>query len=706
MKYDVSLWRDDLLHHNVKYREQIFGASGARWSGTINSIGNFASKDLFCDNSVELGVKYEDAITSNFIRLVVGDFKVIGYITHWEYINDNNTRIHYNVDAYSSAVASGRLEKLDGLCDRVNSYCADHWRNLLPEPFAPSDIKQAAPDLTLQFTNFLDAFEGFQGGTTWLADPQVNFVLTVSPAIVDYIGASPFTIPSTVTSGFKTRSTLNFKGADFTRHYGGIFRGTPLLFLSIDNVKLFIKQILSGCGFVTRTGPSGYTGQALNTHNVTVFAESPGGGYVQMTGDNVGQWTETLTETYSTTETGGLVGIYATTVPNTPRNTSGTVKTTSTVGKPSRNLEYCRPITSADIYNLYCIPKVFCRDNPNPVYDSQTITGFRNYLNMDVIAAELPDKAKLAAYPYCYTKLVTANHDVVDIIPQQDYQVSLTALDPNYTVKVRVAFFGGDTPRTMGMIQPARAGDNTYSQAEQWFTVRSYPSLTSALNDDMNQQAQRDYTNTKQIGAAGANARIQTNLNSPLFSGFREGVSSAGTPGQGGIGGAWGSLGAWGAQKAQGLGAWMQENAPGGLANALAGGEAGGIFQDPAAAASAMMANSLQGQVISPSGSTIMGNDFLGQFQQLPITAYNCGATDSELYSFARYLGKFGSAVSGTLNPRTNIGLLFGGLCIPQPFEGRTFYKFLSLEIYEHIPRQWKDAIEALFLNGVWLIEN
>lgn len=710
MKYAVTLWHDKNLHHNVKYREQIFGAGGEDWSGEILSIGNFATKDLFCDNSVELSIPYEQAINSNFIRLRIDDFKVIGNITHWEYINDNNTRIHYVVDAYSSAVASGRLEDLDGLCDRVNSYCVDHWRNLLPEPFSPSDIRQAAPDLTIQFTNFIDAVEGFQGGTTHLADPNVNFVLTVSPAIVDFLGVGAFNTPGTFTPEFKTRATLNFKGADFTRHYGGIFRGTPLLFGSIDAVKTFIKDILGGCGFLTRTGPEGYGGQDLQNNVSLAYVDSPGGAMVQ-TGDSDfnQQWEETATttETYNLTESGGYAWNGTSWVSNSNRRTTGEIELETVVvhGQAPRGLEYCRPITSADIYNLYCLPKVFCRDNPDTFYDSQTISGFRNYADMGVIASELPDKAKLAAYPYCYTELVTANGDVLNVIPQQDYLTTLTVLDPNYTIRFRVAFFGGDTPRLMGMVKPARAGDNTYSMAEQWITIRSYPAITSALNDDLNAQQQRDYANTKQIGAAGANARIQARLNSPIAEAYRDGVGG-GTSGSGFLNRVLSHSGATLRAQLQrgGVGQWLQENAPGGLADVISGKE--GFFSNPGEAASSMMANSLQGQIISPAGSTVMGNDFLGQLQQLPVTAYNRGATDSELYSFARYLGKFGSAVSGILNPRTNIGLLFGGLCLPQPFEGRTFYKFLSLEIYEDIPRTWKDSIEALFLSGVWLIEN
>lgn len=710
MKYIFALHKDKNLSHNIKYREQVFGAGqGQVWSGEVVSIGNFASKDLFGDNSVEISCPYELALTANFVRLKFEDWHTIGPIIHWEYINDQNTRIHYVVDAYSSAVASGRLENLSGLCDRVNSYCLEHWINLLPEPFAPSDIQRANPDLTIQFTDFLDSVEGFEGGTTWLQDDKVNFVLTVSPAIVDFLNVAAFDTPPFFSPEFKNRSTLNFKGADFTQHYGGIFRGTPLLFTSIDNVRDFIKQILSGCGFVTKTGPEGFTGQEMKTRLAVSYIDSPGGATVSVGNSDFNQqYDETMTESWNTTETGGYAWNGTTWINNSARNTSGTTTTTYKRGQAPRGLEYCRPITSADIYNLYCLPKRFCNDDPHPTYFGTTITGFRNYLNMSDVAAELPDKAKLAAYPYCYNKIVTANGDIVDIIPQSHYQNSLTSLDPNYTVKVRAQFIGGDAPRVMGMIESAKAGSDVRAKVESWFTIRNYPAITSALNDDWNIQQQKDFTNLKQIGASAANARIQSRLNNPLIQGFTDGVGTS-APGGGTAGNLLNQAGAAisGAFNNVGPAGISRIGRPNnyGVKNSTPI-DTKGFFVDPSASAAAMTANSLQGQIISPSGSTIMGNDFLGQFQVLPVSVYDCGASDSELFSFARYLGKFGSAVSGPLNPRTNVGLLFGGRCLPQPFEGRTFYQFLSMEVEETIPRQWKDSIESLFKSGVWLIEN
>lgn len=709
MKYEIALHKDKNLSHNIKYREQVFGAGqGQVWTGEVVSIGNFASKDLFGDNSVEISCPYETALTANFVRLKFEDWHTIGPIVHWEYINDQNTRIHYIVDAYSSAVASGRLENLSGLCDRVNSYCLEHWANLLPEPFAPSDISQANSTLTRDFTDFINYVEGFSAGTSHLDDTAVRFILTVSPAIIEFLGnPDPFTEPvSTFAQTFQAKSVLSFNGADATVHHGGIYRGTPLRFGSMKSVKLFIKRILGGCGFVTNTATSGFNGMELDSHMLVTFVDSPGGGVEQLGNqDNLGEWTETKTDTYNLTEIGHIANLGPTS--NTVR---GTISTNFTKGRPSSPLTYCRPITSADIYNLYCIPANFANNTPYVSYTSRILTGFRNYLNMSIIAPELPDKAKLAAYPYCYNKLVTANGDIVNIIPQSDYQTTLTHLDPNYSVYIKIAFFGGDTPRLMGMIVPARSDTNNIDGAvEQWFTIRSYPAITIALNDDLNQQRQRDFSNTKQIGAAGANARISSQLSSPIKTAF-DGVGGS-APGQGKVGTWFGAVGGWAGRQFDDAMKYRSANQD---AWAKLGYGSGGsygqsnsnLFNDPSAAAAAMTANSLSGQIISPAGGTIMGNDFLGQLQQLPITVYNCGATDSELFSFARYLGKFGSAVSGPLNPRTNVGLLLGGRCLPQPFEGRTYYQFLSMEVEETIPRQWKDAIETLFKSGVWLIEN
>lgn len=52
MPYQVSLHKEPKMTHNIKYRSTF--SAPALWSGTVVNNGNFANKNLFVDNSVEL----------------------------------------------------------------------------------------------------------------------------------------------------------------------------------------------------------------------------------------------------------------------------------------------------------------------------------------------------------------------------------------------------------------------------------------------------------------------------------------------------------------------------------------------------------------------------------------------------------------------------------------------------------------------------
>lgn len=657
MSFTVSLHKDPDLTFNVKHRNNFTAA--ALFTTTAVNVGNFSNLNLFCDNTVELACgqleppisTYERATECNYIKIVWGAYTIIGLITDWDYINDGNVKISYNIDSYMSAMESGLITEAKGLCERVNMTTATMLSNLQSEPFSPSDVTEVNRDITVSLNTLVEGFEGVPPTANGLSDGNTRFVLTVSPAIIEYLGVSAWTNPGySFAQQLKSKLTLDFYAADSTIHAGSTFRGTPLVFTQMYEVAMFVRQILGGCGFRTTLGANGYSTQQAQSYRQ----------YITNSNTGAGQTT------------------------NEAKNSAGDP------------MEAIRFITIADIYNLYCIPAKFAVNVTSYQNTTGFITGFKSLGNLHRWGGENSAKAKLLAHPYYYVRVVTANGDSVNVIPQTHY-LDIDSEGDDRRIYCVLRFIGGDTPRLMGRFTcRGNEGDNSFSQgaACEWFTVRSYPAVTLSINDSYNPQIQRDVANARKTSAVYTNSRISAQLSNPIKQGYLDtvnGTSKTNTAQSGwdkflgSVGGFLGGIDAWGAQNL---------------------GTGTNLFEDKSELAAWNERRTTEASnFVSAETSTIMGNDFLSQYGCPAFAAYDCGATDTEMFTFSRYLEEFGAACNCILNPITNAGIICGGEGTVAPVNGRTFYQFGHIQITGNMPVQWKYNIKALFESGVYLLD-
>lgn len=667
MPYTVELYQDDKLADNRKYRSGF--PQTAFWTGEVVDIGNFAHLNVYADNSIELGCgnssfsAISNAQLATHIKIIDKDIsspvEVLGAIVNWEYINDNNVRISYIVDAFMSAQLSGLITKAEGVCERVNMDTGEaYFANDFSEPFTPSDLTYADPDVTSEFNFGVGDFEGVNVGDSGVSAGGVAFILTVSPTLAEFCGVTtPFGTPSTPTPELKDISDFRFVGAELYEHSGGTYRGMPLKFSSVAEVKSFVNAILKGCGFRTTNPSNGFsTMESVEKRALAIVGNHQ-----------------------------GAQQFY------TPKNWN------------NDEYESIRLISGDDIYNLYAIPEAFASSQAN--YFTSTIK-VGNFPDLDkgfTFGSELDFAGKLLKYPYIYYKLVTANGDTVQIIPQVHYEKS-AAHTPTFFVTMQLRYIGGDMPRIMGRIVPAFSdamgnGQDPYQDESccEWFTIRSYPALSLSFNSTYNAQMQRDVSSFKKIAQSYANSVAMTRITNPMRGGYLDSVKHAGRAGVG-----------------------------------LTGSNNSGVYGNAMYAAGAMLGNAQRfygigdgrslvddinkqefqnnyaldsiGNFLSPDVGSVMGNDFITQFGIPAIACYWCGATDAELFAYARYLEEFGSACNGRVNPIDDSHDILGGTANIIKFNNETFYKFLNIRIDGYLPIEWKRNIKDLFENGVYLI--
>lgn len=655
MSFTVSIHKDANLAAHVKYRNSFPAA--ALYTTTAVNIGNFSNLNLFVDNTVELGMgretppasTYQLATEANYIKIVWGAYTTIGYITDWEYINDSNVKISYAVDAYMSAIVSGVIDEAKGLCDRTNFVTGSFKDNLQSEPFSPSDNMEANATLTAAFNALAQACEQMSPSWDGINSGDTRLILTVSPAIVEYTNTAAWGKPplsGTVT--LRNRATMMFYQADATTHAGGTFRGTPLKFDNIGEVYTFIRWILSGCGFRTQLSSNGQSGQNATSYNSYITDSNTGGGQ--------SQWQY--------------------------RNSSG---------DPMESLRF---ITIQDIYNLYCIPSIFAQGYNGYPNELQQIRGFKSIGNLHKWGGEDSAKLKLMAHPYYYCKVVTANGDTTNIIPQTHYNGD----EISHFVNVWVRFIGGDTPRLQGLIGYSGTGQGSplgESFCGEWFTVRNYPAVTLSINDSFNPQVQKDVGNARKIAATYANAAANARLSNPVKQGYWDAVrgdTDHAAHGAGYFGTGIGEFLGGGALGATNTSGFQQTG--------------GGLFKDTAGTTADNAARDASaGNFISPEVTSIMGNDFMAQYSVPAFAVFDCGATDAEMWAFSRYIDEFGQACNSIINPITNAGTVLGGAGTITPVDGRTFYQFTNITVKGNMPIAWRDNIKNLFESGVYLVD-
>jgi len=656
--YQVRLFQDNILTDNVKYRNAT--PINAVWSSKVVSVGNFANKNIFVDNSVELSVNYMQATTCNFIAIGFNGKTIIGKITDFSYINDNNTNISYRVDTFSSARTSGIIEQMNGLCERVNMSNQGFMTNLQSEPFSPSDQTKMNVPLTDALNSLVWNADNFNNNG--LDDSQAAYILTVSPTLAAYlgetgIGANPFiTPPPVILPILQMTPTLNFNNSDTRISHNGVYRGIPVRFNGILQVSLFLRQILSGCGFVTIMPPNGWTIQNRLINKGYVTNENTGAG-----------------QQASDTFAAGSEIVWA-----------------SEMAKPYESIRF---ITLADIYGLQVIPWRATTTTSISVF--QDISGFTTTANLHRWGGESSAQHKLMAYPYKYYKIKTIAGDLVNIYPQQHFIFEDMAGNPAAPrIRLIVEFIGGDTPRLVGrLLETSTIGNpNEYGEL---FTIRNYPSITLSINDSFNPQLQRDTMNNRQLSASFANARLDSQARNPIRQGYLDGVAGEQNITFNNRNSGMGDFAASGNQ----LGGML------GRANVhVNGGARNPLVNDRVTNNANQLANTLNANaLIEPMQGVLSGTSFVQQTYEYPTIFYECGATDTELFAFSRYLEEFGASCGCHLNPLTNSGNLFGGEAGVITFNGRTFYQYGHILIQGVMPPDWKLSIKALFESGVYL---
>lgn len=660
MSYTVALYRDNTLSDIIKYRNGFAVAS--EFTTTVVDIGNFQNKDIFCDNSVELACgdlttgAQDRSLNVNIIIVSHGNNIVLGHITNQKVINDNNILFSYRVDAYMSALISGKISGISGVCARTNIATLYPWTNCQAEPISMSDVSLANNVLTENLNQAVFALENIAPNADGTMASNMTFVLLVSYAVIEHLGVSAWALDPAASAVLREKTVLfHYHDATFP-HCGGQFKGVPLRFSSVGNVNNFLRTICGGAGFRTTMNANGWSIQNAVTHRSYLTDLNTGAGQT-----NYGQ-------------TGNLGS-------NAP-------------------FEAIRFITAADIYACYFLPTTFAVNRFNHFTSTVAITGFKNLANLTGWGAEDSTKNKLLTYPYYYARLVTCNGDSVNIIPQTHF-LPVTGSTTDYQISLSLRFIGGDTPRLMGRI--STRGNEGYSiistsAATEWFTIRNYPSIQLTIDNIANRQAARDMENTRKITSVYTNARIAASIDSPIKQGYFDGITGGDSTNsaQSGTNRAGAMLG-----KAIGAVDALATNLGFGNPN-----QGGGLFANEAAAQAMQAYNTATaGNFFTPDVVHIMGNDFLSSLGEPAFAAYDCGGTPAEHFAAARYFDRFGQSCGFVVNPLTNVGNLFAGAAAILPAtNGRTFYQFADIEVTGFMPQEWRLKIKQLFESGVYLI--
>lgn len=536
---------------------------------------------------------------------------------------------------------------MNGLCTRTHLEYSDNQSlvNLLAEPFSPSDIMRSSK-VTTQALN--DAVFSFEGVEVRVSDGifvnDTSYILTVSSAVIAFLGnVGAFFSPNiNVIPEMKLVPNFNFYNSDMQGHCGGMFKGTPLKFNTLFDVKIFIKNLLAGCGFRTILPPDGYKNDGV----VRKQMQTPSG-------------------------TGGA-------------NAHITPETNE-----SKEIESTRFITADDIFNLYVLPTKFCVNIlGDMIVAEKAIVTMPTLATFHGLRAEDNSKSKFLTYPYCYTKVITANGDSMNIIPQSHHKRN-GSWGNDSSLILDLVFIGGDTPKLLGRFCPAFSdtAPNSNGHLGEWFVIRNYPSLPLFINNSFNPQLQKEFQQAKTVSAMYINSVQSSEISSPFKQGYIEGVEGKNFENSNGsfLGNILGNVG----------------NALGKLANP----ETQPLSFKNENRQNAQNANRSMnaGNTVSPQTCSVSGNDFGFQLGIPAFTAYFCGASNAENFSFCRYVEVFGQACNCIINPLTNAGDIWGGLASVGSFQGYTFYQYSYINIIGDCPIPWKNSIKALFESGVYL---
>lgn len=689
--FSAELYADPQIKGNVKYRNSPYVRGTVKATRIAVSNGNFSNKDIWADNSVELGISWVTAQESNYIVIthsitdpndpntVIPWTKIAGEIVSTQYINNNNVNISYLVDHYTSAQLTKDLRgdfftNAQGLCARTNlTYPSESTANLQPEPYAGGDIKQVDGVMSYQFANEICSKWGLSMANdilnngfcliVWISNFAATTITrnggTVTPWVANACTSPPPQSIHTTTTGFVQQ---NLESTYIW--YGSFSKGYPTVWTDITAMNNFINGILNTVGQEQEIPADGY-GSLSNTR-WAIIQDS----YYTSMGDPDSQ-TEPLTQT--------------------------------------------QIITSDDIFNIQIVPlqvaTSYQRAQKIESHTYDTGFGLHNFNPMkDERDTVLPDgtivqdfsKSKLMSYPYWYHTLITNIGNEIVLLPQTKLlptSIGSPSYLYNFQYEYLTRFIGGDKPRLMIAIVDSSDiyGTIVNGSGTEWNTIWEFPNIPWQSNVDTEQQLQAissALNRTSQIYSSIIGASVK---GTGFMAGYRSGTNGAGDSG--------GTMDATSSMKS-GFQSLMSMSGAGWGMIADALGVRGAFtakYKDDAQVSQDNMKASAN-NIVASNPHVIVGEDSIASLLSPPVKVLRCGYTDGELFGFARYLDRQGQSANIIINPITNAGDVFSGNASISSVGNKTYYQFYDMDVVGTMPVFFKDMIAQMFIGGVYLI--
>jgi len=676
----IQLWKDGVISFNKKRRSgkpqnyQLFYVDPETGEDvltppTIVSVGNFSNKNILTENSFELSVSYDLINQCDIVTIEENGFTVVAFIMQAEYINNNNTRLYYKPDYFSTYRFNGILKTASGLCNRVTMGYTDEnsYVNLLPEPISGNDITRQIPSLTTLFNTQISIFTGidyYADNTPFLDSMGYNYIIFISSEFATWL--------NTVGNYMPTAFEINYSGLPLNPPYtpqivnsfdsvfqsntfygGAISRGFPLIFTTFNRLKDFITTSLSARGSIFKQMPT------------QLFKDRSG---TTLNANATGQYNE-------------LGNLSATTIDNN-----------------STEIVVTKAITDSDIFSIKVIPRAFCNFlNTNKgdtsllikectvqsPYDLTNFHGLKDELEPDPITG-ISDysKSKIMRFPFWYFKFKTQAGNTIDLKPETLFTRD-DIFGTDFRFKFQLKFTGGETPKLMIRFVPILNTDNwnTTSSSTEWITLIDYPSI----NWNISTQSQQNLQNLTNSLTRMANIERYNQGSATKGLGFMHGLKGGKSNTSQNIMQQTGTL----------LGNFL---AP--IARPILG-------NDINKELSSSQAGQNAGNVITNGGNVIKGDNDFDTLYSPPVSVGFAGFTNAECFSACRYLDNFGSAANVIINPLDNKGNIYGGRgFVSKNSRGETYYQFENLIIDDVIPVFAKIEISDLFMQGVYIIDD
>jgi hypothetical protein len=654
---NVTLIANSRLTADTKYRlVDVIGQSTTVASSSLVRIGNFSSTDLFTDsNAFEINFSMDTCLQASHVVITSGltnnQTSIVGEITGVQYINNNNSKISYVIDPYTSAVQTslsrgGFFSDATGLCARTNLSYSDtnSLANQLPEPVTTSTSYQFLSDATNSVNQVIQGLTGcdplaVSGGGATVGG--YAYLVLLSPDLANRLSQegqiTPWATNPTLTDSGVLPMQNRISTLSATVHCGGLLSGFPIVFTTETPLNIWLSTLARG-----------NIGSQVNLDDLSNSPEIDGEVGSYYVGDD---------------------GYVDWRVYEDPVN----VETFISI----------KHYTIDDILDIKLIPQNFCTPQLTIPNASGTFTSF-NLSNLGLSSLS-NDMSKLTQSPFAGLEIRATNGSTFSL----DSSTYLDTFEPwsstssSLTQGFFLRFVGGDNPQLQIAFTPRPVVPSNLGFPNQWITLLDYPSVSFSSTN----KAIRSLEKVNARRSAQASSNIKYRGNSTGLSGVVHALRG-GTVSQG-------------SNLVTRAIAWVGQNEDRGITN---GGT--NIFGDGGVdnqyLDSRDQANANTAAINAP--SVFLSSDTNQLLGSHPIAVYFVGATLGEISSVANFFNRRGQACLDVINPITNSGSVFSGRASISSFNGLTFYQFTDLTVTGTMPVNWRNAIINLFGAGVYLI--